>query len=36
MNEFLGIGTWVLTAIGTLYVSIGLVDLLRPLPKQRP
>lgn len=36
MNELLTIGTWLLTGIGTLFVTLGLVDLVRPLPKHRP
>ena len=36
MNEFLTVGTWILTSIGALYVTIGAVDLFRPLSKRRP
>lgn len=36
MNEFLTIGTWILTGIGSLYAITGVVDLLRPLSKNRP
>lgn len=36
MNEILGIGTWILTGIGALYVTVGAVDLFRPMSKQRP
>jgi hypothetical protein len=36
MNDALQIGTWVLTAIGLLYGFLGLVDLVRPMSKNRP
>ena len=36
MNQLLEIGTCVLTGIGAIFVTFGLVDLIRPMPKQRP
>lgn len=33
MNELLGIGTWLLTGIGALFVVVGMIDLFRPMPK---
>ena len=36
MNELLGIGTLILTGIGSLFVALGAVDLFRPMPKHRP
>lgn len=36
MSEALAIATWALTGTGVLYALTGLVDLFRPLPKNRP
>jgi hypothetical protein len=36
MDEALTIGTWCLTGIGSLYALLGLVDLFRPLSRNRP